>query len=412
MKRLALLIAAATMLVYFSTAQAAPSSMAMSEKMRTVLKTRFSSVDALRISKDVEKRLAPSGIDDTTIDIADKILPWAEFEKLDAKQTARAIATIRGIADSGLGFESAEELIPVYAHKELSKERALTMALTNNTLAQSGYLEGNRARYIDLAEEKSLDNSSLYAGASALALKPRAAMRAEIELFTDKLPIDGKSLGKRELAQRSFAAAGVQVKARDRASLEDFLAAIETLEVADPKQQKQINWEDLEQGLLEGRKKAQVEIETQEPEIDPNKPWKVLSRNTLNHVIQPWVGTPYRYGGMSKNGIDCSGFTKQVLTDLKIGVPDELMPHGNQDRVSSSVYGSKVPHDGPWQAGDLVFYSASPGQSKITHVGVVFSSDEFFHASSSRGVVKDKLNKDYYKSRRLHGRRVFTELHQ
>lgn len=379
------------------------------EQMKKILGSNFNNLDSLRIVREVRTRLAPEEISERTVTITRDIQPWITFEKLSGKETARAIATLNKVSESGLSFEDLEELIPVYAHKDMTPERALSLALSNNTLARAGYIEGNRYHYLDLAEEKSIDNSSLIAGARALALTEKATQRSGIDNFSGSIPKKGNQLEPSVLSARALEAAGVKAGKAERASIEQSVAGIRALEAGEIKMRRhQVDWDALENSL-EGRTKILLETPKTEKETSATS-WKVLSQKELLSTINPWVGTPYRYGGLSKSGIDCSGFTLMVLTNKSIGVPKQIMPHGNQSNVSKEVYGTRVPYAGPWQAGDLVFYSASPGKKKITHVGLVISSTEFYHASSSRGVVKDNLEKNYYKSRRLYGRRVFNKL--
>lgn len=127
-------------------------------------------------------------------------------------------------------------------------------------------------------------------------------------------------------------------------------------------------------------------------------------RKLVDPVGRQWIGTPYLYGGYSKRGVDCSGLTKSILTDPKIGMNERMIPRSARDQAQ---IGKSVSRDRQ-QIGNLVFFSASPNTSKITHVGMVLDNDHFIHASTSRGVVIQSLNEKWWKERYVTGRDIFT----
>jgi len=98
-----------------------------------------------------------------------------------------------------------------------------------------------------------------------------------------------------------------------------------------------------------------------------------------------WKGTPYLYGGLSKQGIDCSGF---VQTTFKAQFSKQLPRTTEQQaKLGTSVSKSKI------RAGDLVFFKTG---YKKSHVGIALDSSEFMHASTSKGVIISKLNNPYW----------------
>ena len=106
------------------------------------------------------------------------------------------------------------------------------------------------------------------------------------------------------------------------------------------------------------------------------------------------VGVPYLYGGTSRRGFDCSGFTQYVFKGSGISLPRTT---GGQFSVGSSVSRDQL------QLGDLVFFSTyAPGPS---HVGIYIGGGSFVHASNS-GVRTTSLSESYYASRYLGARRV------
>ncbi|WP_373795935.1 C40 family peptidase [Neisseria dentiae] len=102
------------------------------------------------------------------------------------------------------------------------------------------------------------------------------------------------------------------------------------------------------------------------------------------------VGTPYRWGGTTDAGFDCSGMI-QYLYKNALGVN---LPRTSRDMAAASKRISKS----NLKAGDLVFFNTS-GRG-ISHVGLYIGNDQFIHAPSSGKVIQtEKLSKPYYASR-------------
>jgi cell wall-associated NlpC family hydrolase len=107
-------------------------------------------------------------------------------------------------------------------------------------------------------------------------------------------------------------------------------------------------------------------------------------------------GTPYRDGGSTPDGFDCSGFTQYVFSEFGITLPREVR---EQYAIGRPV---ETPDIAP---GDLIFFSTVA--SGASHVGIAVGGDRFVHAPSSRGVVRiEQLNSSYWSARFLGARRV------
>lgn len=98
-----------------------------------------------------------------------------------------------------------------------------------------------------------------------------------------------------------------------------------------------------------------------------------------------YLGTPYKYGGTTTSGFDCSAFVQQVFKDLGISVPRDT---GSQYQQGKAVSKSNL------ELGDLVFFNTS-GKG-VSHVGIYIGDNKFVHAASSKGVSVTSLNDPYY----------------
>src|ERR1700712_3533424 len=110
------------------------------------------------------------------------------------------------------------------------------------------------------------------------------------------------------------------------------------------------------------------------------------SNMKLFHFVYDWIGTPYRFGGSSRKGIDCSAFTKELYSEV---FNEDIMR--NSRDIFSMV--SPVAKD-DLQEGDLVFFKIH--SRRISHVGIYLGNNRFAHASS-RGVAISSLDDAYYK---------------
>ena len=141
-----------------------------------------------------------------------------------------------------------------------------------------------------------------------------------------------------------------------------------------------------------GMQKNEIQVaSTAESHVQPTS----QPRQLLAQHFQEWSGTPYRLGGQSARGIDCSGFVNVTYNNL-FGIN---LPRTTKEQAK---FGKKIRRR-KLSTGDLVFFKTGFFQR---HVGIYVGNDEFIHASTSKGVIRSSLrapywSKHYWKSVRV-----------
>ncbi len=122
-----------------------------------------------------------------------------------------------------------------------------------------------------------------------------------------------------------------------------------------------------------------------------------ILRDQLEQAVKRYLGVPYRLGGESAAGMDCSGLVVRVYRDIvKMRLPHQ----------SASLYNFGDPVSlRALDKGDLVFFREGAG-TVPSHVGIYIGRGRFVHASISRGVIQSRLSETYYKNRYIGARRL------
>jgi cell wall-associated NlpC family hydrolase len=109
-------------------------------------------------------------------------------------------------------------------------------------------------------------------------------------------------------------------------------------------------------------------------------------------------GSPYREGGSTPAGFDCSGFTQYVFAQYGVQLPREVR---DQFRLGQPVSPQAL------APGDLVFFTTTAAGA--SHVAIAVGGDEFVHAPASDGVVRvEHLSSSYWSSRYVGARRMWN----
>lgn len=136
-----------------------------------------------------------------------------------------------------------------------------------------------------------------------------------------------------------------------------------------------------------------TQIRPHQPPIS-GKDAEILIKGAYQHI-----GEPYRYGGMTPRGWDCSGFVHGMYKKyLGVSVP----------RSTGKLFSATIPVDPKnTRPGDLVFFRIRT--AKPSHVGIYIGRAKFIHSSTSAGVIISSLREDYYRKHFYCYRRIRQE---
>lgn len=117
-------------------------------------------------------------------------------------------------------------------------------------------------------------------------------------------------------------------------------------------------------------------------------PIETIFNEKLLQFVDDWYGTPYHYGGTTKNGIDCSAF----ISCMMAAVYGVAVPRSSREQylVSRKIKKKELTE------GDLVFFNT---RGRISHVGLYIGNNKFVHASTSSGVMISDIEEQYFSKR-------------
>ena len=116
-----------------------------------------------------------------------------------------------------------------------------------------------------------------------------------------------------------------------------------------------------------------------------NTPAEEVKNTKMFEFIDDWYGTPYRLGGTTKKGVDCSAFSQFLF----VSVYGLSIPRTAREQYTLTSHISRT----ELKEGDLIFFNTRGG---VSHVGVYLQNNKFVHASTSGGVMISDIFDEYW----------------
>lgn len=124
-----------------------------------------------------------------------------------------------------------------------------------------------------------------------------------------------------------------------------------------------------------------------------------ITNKKLYQEVESWLGTPYKYGGQSKNGVDCSGLVVEIYKK----VYEKKLYRSSNDIYNKNCQPIKK---NQLREGDLVFFITAKNSKRINHIGLYLNNNQFIHSTTKKGVIITDLSEEYYKKRYVGAGRV------
>lgn len=123
-----------------------------------------------------------------------------------------------------------------------------------------------------------------------------------------------------------------------------------------------------------------------------------ISKSVLLNEAMTLFGTPYKFGGITTKGLDCSAFTRLIY----YRVAGIALPRTAREQIG---YGKPIKKISDLQFGDLIFFHTY-SKKFASHVGIYLNDGLFVHAGTRYGVAVASLTSEYYTKRFIGGRRL------
>lgn len=162
-----------------------------------------------------------------------------------------------------------------------------------------------------------------------------------------------------------------------------------------------------EDSLKKFQKKYKLKVHGKLDDITYNKlNWEAFAKEGITKVkgkeivrnASKYKGVPYRFGGVTPKGFDCSGYVQYVFKNCHAS-----LPRAADEQVLQGIFVTQK----QLRPGDLVFFTTYAAGA--SHVGIYAGDGKFWNASSSKGVILSSLQEDYWKTRYYGARRVLVD---
>ncbi|QLG46851.1 C40 family peptidase [Costertonia aggregata] len=128
-----------------------------------------------------------------------------------------------------------------------------------------------------------------------------------------------------------------------------------------------------------------------------------IMNEKLYHTIDSWLGVPYKWGGNSKKGIDCSAFVQQVYSEVyKKELPRTSIEQFYLDTKAHFKNQEYL------KEGDLIFFRLRHKDKVVSHVGIYLQNGKFLGSNSPRGVEIVDLNSNYWQDKYVASSRLLN----
>lgn len=137
--------------------------------------------------------------------------------------------------------------------------------------------------------------------------------------------------------------------------------------------------------------KSIIQTNTEKPKSIIKSTASSINIDTLLCIAKKYIGTPYKMGGTSYEGMDCSGLLVTIFKEMGY-----KLPHNSSELAKNGIL---IPKIEQLTEGDLLFFHTEwENKSLINHTGLYLGKGYFIHASTSQGTIISKINSATYRS--------------